>query len=443
MMYRKFCALAFVFLGVLATAALSAIPDASAQSSFPFPGGGTLNCGVSTCTVAGGVYNGGTGTYNSSTGAVSAVFGNCTVTGSTITGSFSASPGCASSAAAIATLGQSAQNVSQIGIGAVHSMITGVRDGLQTGKNTSPVALRYTWDDSDEEAMNYTSSKGMGKSPVFKAMPKQQPMLRSVTYGIWGQGFGDVEWRSGTFNGADIGRTTTTAGGIGGADVTVTNVFSATDAVVLGALGGFTSARVKNADGSTAVVEGPGVGAYAIYVNGGFSTDATFKVDFFELNRAAGGLPDLNLGLTNFTIAHNLNYKFDVKPWWWEPTVGWSYSNLVWDGASKALGFENGHTIRVQGGIRTGTSFDWNGVTVEPTLTGMAYSDVEVRGGTIAVAAGTPALAPTDEGKIFGQGIAKLNFIWNKQLSSYLEAEVRGRDSVLGAAGRLGLRYAF
>jgi hypothetical protein len=26
---------------------------------------------------------------------------------------------------------------------------------------------------------------------------------------------------------------------------------------------------------------------YTIYVNGGFSTDATFKVDFFDLNRSA------------------------------------------------------------------------------------------------------------------------------------------------------------
>jgi hypothetical protein len=292
--------------------------------------------------------------------------------------------------------------------------------------------------------MNYSSSKGISKSPVFKAMPKQQPlMLRTVTYSIWGQGFGDVEWRSGAFNGVDIGRTTTTAGGIGGTDVTVTNVFSATDAVVFGALGGFTSARVKNADGSTAIVDGPGVGAYAIYVNGGFSTDATFKVDFFELNRSVAGLPDLNLGLVNFTTAYNLNYKFDLKPWWLEPTVGFSFSNLTWDNASKAQGFEDGHTIRVQGGVRAGTSFDWNGVTVEPTLTAMAYSDVEIRGGTIAIAAGAPPLAPTDEGKIFGQGIAKLNFIWSRQFSSYLEGEVRGRDSVLGAAGRLGLRYSF
>jgi hypothetical protein len=442
MMCRRFSALAFVFLWVFAIVELSAIPGASAQTSFPFPGGGTLNCGVSTCNVVGGIYTGATGTFNSGTGAFSANFGNCTVTGSTITGTFAASPGCASGAAAIATLGQTAQSVSQISVGAVHSMITGIRDSLQGGKNTSPVALRYNWDGNDDEAMNYTST-GMSKSPVFKAMPKQQPMLRTVTYAIWGQGFGDVEWRSGSFNGVDIGRTTTTAGGIGGADMTVTNVFSATDAIVLGALGGFTSARVKNADGSTANVDGPGVGAYAIYVNGGFSTDLTVKADFFDLNRSAAGLPDLGLRLTNVVIAHNLNYKVDMKPWWWEPTIGYSFTETMFDGASKTLGFQDGHTTRVQGGIRVGTSYDWNGVVVEPTLTGMAYSDIEIRGGTIAVAAGTPALAPTDEGKVFGQGIAKLNFIWNKNVSSYIEAEVRGRDTVLGTAGRLGLRYAF
>jgi hypothetical protein len=442
-MFRRLSAFASLFLCIVATVGLGAIPQASAQSSFPFPGGGTLNCGVSSCSVVGGIYNGGTGTFNSSTGAFTATFGNCTITGSTVTATFAPSPGCSSGAAAVATLGRTAQDVSQISVGAVHSMITGVRDSLQGGKNTSPVALRYTWDDSDEEAMNYSSSTGMSKSPVFKAMPKQQTMLRTVTYAVWGQGFGDVEWRRGSFNGADIGRTTTTAGGIGGADVTVTNIFSGTDAIVIGALGGFTSARVKNADGSTALVDGPGVGLYAIYVNGGFSTDTTFKVDFFDLNRSAAGVPDLGLRLTNFVTAYNLNYKFDMKPWWWEPTVGFSYTSTVWDGASHALGFEDGHTVRVQGGVRVGTTFDWNGVAVEPTLTGMAYSDVEIRGGTIAVAAGTPAFAPTDEGKVFGQGIAKLNFVWNTHVSSYLEGEVRGRDNVLGAAGRLGLRYAF
>jgi hypothetical protein len=304
--------------------------------------------------------------------------------------------------------------------------------------------MSYTWDpDAEDSAMLGFSSdaKSVSKSPVFKAMP-QQPAVRTVKYALWGQGFGDIEWRSADVGGVDLGRTTTTVGGVGGADMTVTNIFSPTDAVVLGVLGGVTSARVKNNDGSTARVEGPGVGTYGIYVNGGFSADTTFKVDFFSLNRSTAGLPDIDVHLTNFIISDNLNYKFDVMTWWVEPTVGASYTATVWDNASKFFGFEDGHTWRLQGGVRVGTTLDWNGVKVEPTLTGMAYSDVEIRGGTVAAAAGG-TLVPTDEGKVFGQGIAKLNFVWNPNFSSYVEGEVRGREGVLGTAGRLGLRYTF
>ena len=104
-----------------------------------------------------------------------------------------------------------------------------------------------------------------------------------------------------------------------------------------------------------------------------------------------------------------------------------------WDAASKAIGFTDGRSTRVQGGLRVGTSFDYHGVRVEPTLTGMAYDDVSISGGTI-VSAFAP-LVPTDEGKVFGQGIGKLNFDWGRGLSAYVEGEVRGPSGVLGYAG--------
>lgn len=323
-------------------------------------------------------------------------------------------------------------------------MVNEIREGLRGRRTSSPVAMRYSWDPDadDSELLGYGAKSPVSKAPVFKAMPKT-PMLRTVLYSIWGQGFVDSEWRRGTFAGVDIGRTTTTAGGIGGADVTVTGIFSAADAYVFGVLGGYTSARVRNNDGSTARVDGPGVGFYSIYVNGGFSTDSTFKVDFFDLNRSAPGIVDLGLRLTNYSSAYNVNYKFDLMPWWLEPTAGVAYTRTEWDSASKVQGMTDGHTWRVQAGVRLGTTYDWNGVRVEPTLTGMVYSDVEVRGGSVAVAAGGAAPVPSDEGKIFGQGIGKLNFVWSSQLSSYLEAEVRGREGVFGAAGRLGIRYTF
>jgi hypothetical protein len=426
-------------------ASLFTLPTPSfAQTSFPI-GGGTLSCTGTVCSVVGGVFNGATGTFDPSTGNFTATLGSCTVTGSTVSGSFTPSPGCASSSlssASAQTLARAAQNTSQVSIGVVQAMITSIRDNFQRTRTSSPVALRYTWDANDDDAvMTYSSSKPVAKSPVFKAMP-QTPMMRTVTYALWGQGFGDVEWRTGTFQGLDLGRTTTTVGALGGTDVAITNILSSSDVFVIGVLGGFASARVNNADRSSARVDGPGVGLYSIYVNGGFSTDATFKVDFFDLNRSAPGIPDLGLSLTNYVFAYNVNYKFNTAPWWFEPTVGFSHTNTVWDGASSALGFENGRALRIQGGVRVGTSYDWNGVVVEPTLTAMLYSDVEIRGGTIAIATGVPTI-PTDEGKIFGQGIAKLNFLWNRNLSSYVEGEVRGREGVLGAAGRVGLRYSF
>src|SRR5207302_1154749 len=103
-----------------------------------------------------------------------------------------------------------------------------VRDAIQRRGGGSSAALRYTWDPNDDDgALGYgTKSKPVSAAPVFKAMPKA-PLMRTVTYALWGQGFGDVEWRSANVGGIDLGRTTSTVGGIGGADVTITNIFSA------------------------------------------------------------------------------------------------------------------------------------------------------------------------------------------------------------------------
>jgi hypothetical protein len=53
---------------------------------------------------------------------------------------------------------------------------------------------------------------------------------------------------------------------------------------------------------------------------------------------------------------------------------------------------------------------------------------------------------PSDVGYLVGQGIGKLNFDWSnaiKGLSTFVEAEIRGREGVIGIAGRLGARYTW
>jgi hypothetical protein len=244
---------------------------------------------------------------------------------------------------------------------------------------------------------------------------------------------------SGDFNGVDIGRRTLTGGGLGGLDVIFSNVTGVSDAVVLGVLGAGMSSTTHNADGSTARVDGPGTGAYAMYINGGFSTDVTWKGDFLVL---APSTLATSLRLNNYVTAWNVSYKNQYGQSWFEPTVGVNYTQTVWNDTSHSLGFIDGHSWRVQGGARFGTSYDvGGGVKIEPTLTALLYDDVRIEGGTLAVAL-TP-LAPTDQDKIFGQLIGKLNGDFGGGFSSYVEGEVRGREHVVGLAARIGVRKSF
>jgi outer membrane autotransporter protein len=198
---------------------------------------------------------------------------------------------------------------------------------------------------------------------------------------------------------------------------------------------------VKNNDGSTARVRGPTVGAYAVYVYGGISVDSAFKVDFLHLDRMSPGIDDLSLGMTNFSATLNLNNKYELNSWWIEPTAGIAATRSIWDAASRGLGFDDGTQVRLQSGIRFGTSVTSSGIQIDPSLAAMIYDDVIVDGGGVASAAGIPG--PTDQGKLFGQLIGKLNFTFNDNLSTYVEAEVRGREDVLGAGARVGVRYSF
>jgi hypothetical protein len=149
------------------------------------------------------------------------------------------------------------------------------------------------------------------------------------------------------------------------------------------------------------------------------------------------------LGLTNVAVASNLNYKFEFAQWWVEPTVGASYSDESWNTTAATLGFTHGQQVRVQGGARVGgSSWDWNGVRINPVLGLFAYSDVLVHGETLATAVGPPVV-PTDEGKVFVQATSKFDFDWGRGWSSYVEGDIRGRGSVFGVTGMVGVTYTF
>jgi len=346
-----------------------------------------------------------------------------------------------------AALASVARAASQAGMTVVQSQITSIRDEIQRRRSAATGGpLGYAADPwpGDEQALGYAASKSsrVRENPLYAKAQPAAPKANEYGLAVWGQGFGDYEERTGTFNGTDIGRITRTWGFIGGIDKTFTNLNTASDALVLGLLSGDVTAGVDTKIGSAARITGPSVGVYGIYVNGGFATDLTFKADFFGVDQMQAGSSTTSLGLDNYTVAFNLNYKSDLnRSWWLEPTVGTLHTNTAWNGTAHDLGLTDGDTWRVQGGARLGWNTVWNTVQVDSTLAALAYDDVSIRGGTISTVAAP--LVPTDEGKVFGQLIGKLNFDYGNGLSSYLEGEVRGREGVFGAAGRVGLRYKF
>jgi outer membrane autotransporter protein len=336
---------------------------------------------------------------------------------------------------------------------AVQSQLQSIRDSIQAGRSRGttgrPIGFAVEpssdrlesnplYNDGFQDVLAYARTDS--KSPFYKP-PAPAPVAAPAApvWSAWGQGFGDWETRNGTANGIDIGRRTLTGGGLVGVDVTFSNFTSPSGALVLGVLGAGMRSTTHNADGSEARVDGPGAGVYAIYVNGGFSTDLTWKGDFLTV--APSTLPT-SVGLNNYVTAWNIQQKFEWGQSWLEPTGGVTYTRSIWNADAHAQNFTDGWAWRVQAGLRAGTSWDaGGGVKLEPTVTALAYDDVKIEGGTLAVA--FAPTAPTDQDKVFGLFNAKLNADYGYGLSAYVEGEVRGRTGVLGTAVRAGIRKSF
>ncbi|TGD98930.1 autotransporter outer membrane beta-barrel domain-containing protein [Methylobacterium nonmethylotrophicum] len=324
------------------------------------------------------------------------------------------------------------------------------------------------------------------------------PLPEGPRFSAWAFGFGDYEERSGrgqnnincctnaapggfpTPLAISIESRTTTAGFIGGLDMTVRDVGRAGDGVILGLLTGYTSAsiditsravssntgQVPNGGGSLrANLAGPSVGAFATYFDGPFSTDLTVKADIYALDERfvdqlgfsaniIGGVlrpPSVvtfagsaATGLINTSVIANANYRFPIgTDLWLEPTAGIRYTASVYDRNALALGLDDGHLLRVQGGLRVGTDLLLGRDTrLTTSFTALAYSDVIVTGGFLPGAGFIAAdiLARSDEGKVRGQGILAANLDFGNGVSTFLQGEVRGGENLFGVGGKGGVR---
>ena len=235
------------------------------------------------------------------------------------------------------------------------------------------------------------------------------------------------------------GKTTSnssTGTGVGGADYTKFGLFTGSDALVIGVDGTYSGTSAAGANTSS-----PGGGAFAAYINGGFSADFSFLGIASSTTGGAAATPNSDW----FSYTGDLNYRFNLpQAWWIEPTVGATYANTFFNAPGAAVG----EVVTVQGGARVGTEFVLaNGVKVQPTFFGLAYSNVVENNITGAVIG--PGFAPLvtgDKGQVWGKGDAKFNFVFNQHFSAYFEGAIYGTNGNLSALGGSvfgGIRYVF
>ncbi len=329
---------------------------------------------------------------------------------------------------------------------AVQSVLQNIRDRIQTGQTASPPLagnqpLQFTGDDarSQQYFANVFGPLAYADASLPNTKgPSLAPAPIPPQWGVWATGSGN--WQRSTIAGST---THSTAGtGIGGIDYTKIGVFSASDAIVIGINGSGTG--LHSSDGTDATT--PAVGAFAAYVNGQFSADFSFLAAFTDLNIpvAIAGYSKID----SYSYTGDLNYRFDLtEKSWIEPTVGLTYGNTFFDTADAITG----DILTIQGGARVGTEFVLpDGIKVQPTVTGLAYSNVVESEGGISIqlpnGESTGAPAGVDKGQVWGKGDAKFNFVFTDSLSAYLEGSVYGTGGTfdsLGESAQGGVRYVF
>jgi hypothetical protein len=286
-------------------------------------------------------------------------------------------------------------------------------------------------------------------TPLLLAKAPPAPVVMPPTYSAWVYGFGDYEVHQNVApnSGADVTRRTATGGTLGGFDITWHGIASGADSLMLGFMSGYSSATLTFGDAFNTRMQmsGASVGGYVKYFNGPFSTESTLKADLFDLSRDqffAGAGVSNSIPMDVYTIGNNFYYRFSSGAGWWEPTVGAQYISTQYGGNAAALSLSNGYDWRIQGGVRTGISFPWQQAIVSTTVTGLAYSDVAIRGFVVNNGL-APTSLPEDEGKLRGQGILMVNLDFQNGVGLFAQGDVRGGKDLLGGGGRLGVRVGW
>lgn len=327
--------------------------------------------------------------------------------------------------------------------GVVRTVLQNVRDQVQRRRRNSTEPLRFSGSEasildynnpfasiasSDPYSVGPNSVGPMG-ALAYNKVPTKAPTLETIPqsylFGINVIGTGDA---------SSAGGVTTSSAAVAGAfDVTRVGVFTATDALtIIGTATGVWSS-LPGIDASATAGS-----ATIAYANGAFSTDFTVTGTWSTVSLKAFGLV-LPADSTAISYAPNVQYRFDLgNSWYLEPTVGVTYTE------SYTRNFETkiGDSTEVHGGARFGTEWLWGDWKVQPSVTGILFTVVDQN----SIFDQLNQLAPnasSNKDLLGGRGSGKLNFIWDTNFSSYIEAHGSSIGAAKAYGGSGGLRWTF
>jgi outer membrane autotransporter protein len=362
---------------------------------------------------------------------------------STLTGTgFAASP----------VLNLASAQASQLMISGIEAQLQARRDEIQRlqcqnrpGEECTPQAgrpLAYAGDGIF--SYKNEATKGNPATDALAMVTKARPAAGDLgpRPAFWAQAFDDWATFHEFGSGLNFGRTINTYGLQMGFDETWRNLVSSADALVLGIVGSYSQVNMKfdaTNDNNMPNLNGPGIGLYGMYINGGFSVDTIVKGDWFNLSEFNQFDVPTSINLQNFNAAGNVQYKFwlPVKDSFIEPTAGIVYTRSQYGSGASALGLEDGYVLRLQSGARFGTAWDWNNIHFEPTFLALIYSDVTVTGTALQ---NIDIAAPTDEGLVRGEIDLDLHADFGHGISAYTRGEVRFGEGLLGGGIKVGAR---
>jgi len=272
---------------------------------------------------------------------------------------------------------------------------------------------------------------------------------RWFTWSTWVDGSGDWERRGGA--GLEPAQKQSSYGVQAGIDGAWRNL-SSPDAFLAGLMGNYVSSRVSfNGSPIKLDLDGPGLGIYTAWVHGNFSADVHGTYLSLSTREDLAGLASNAAFRANTGgVGANVQYRF-VTYWFMpgiggtqfiEPTTGFSYARTTFRGADPMLGLQDASTVRVQGGVRFGSTMF--GMTnqrgIEATLTTLAYSNVVAEGSSVASGIPGSGIVPNDQGKIRGEIIPELKLNLGSGSSIFAAGDIRFGSALVGGSVSAGVR---